>query len=283
MTMRSGIYRIINTVNGKFYVGSAVDLDQRWARHRFDLMGGVHHNIHLQRAWLKHGEASFKFEVVEVVESGNLFEREQVYLDATRCYDALVGYNIGRHACGGDNLTSNPRRSEIIEKMAAGSKRRWATWTQERRRQYIEGVSGTNNPNYGKRWSETQRQRMSIQRSGMFLPHMADNFAKGRLWMRENRDVVAARVSGKGNPFFEKSHSSDVKAVLSEKAKARIAVKRNSGNSLASNSIPIIIDGVKYLSAAEASAALRCNRQTILNRARNPNFPNYLVDMPVAV
>jgi len=33
MFMKSGIYKIINTVNGKFYIGSTKDADKRWYDH----------------------------------------------------------------------------------------------------------------------------------------------------------------------------------------------------------------------------------------------------------
>lgn len=49
----SGIYEIVNTINGKRYVGSAVSLKRRWVDHRRDLRAGKHHSRHLQNAWAK--------------------------------------------------------------------------------------------------------------------------------------------------------------------------------------------------------------------------------------
>ena len=57
----SGIYEILNTVNGKRYVGSATRLRKRFAAHRRELRKGIHHSSKLQRAWHKYGEASFVF------------------------------------------------------------------------------------------------------------------------------------------------------------------------------------------------------------------------------
>ena len=34
--MKSGIYQITNTINGKFYIGSAKDIDWRWTEHKRD-------------------------------------------------------------------------------------------------------------------------------------------------------------------------------------------------------------------------------------------------------
>ena len=81
--MASGIYHIVNTNNGRAYVGSAVHLVNRWATHRRDLRKGDHRNSYLQRAWLKHGEEAFKFEVVEhVSDLADLIVREQAHIDA---------------------------------------------------------------------------------------------------------------------------------------------------------------------------------------------------------
>src|SRR5690625_4153014 len=79
----SGIYEIVNTFNGKRYIGSAVSVRARWVYHRRDLRGGRHHSPYLQRAWNKCGERSFRVYVVEVVSHPHrLVEREQHHIDA---------------------------------------------------------------------------------------------------------------------------------------------------------------------------------------------------------
>lgn len=88
----SGIYEIANTVNGKSYFGSAVNLRKRWNHHRRLLRCGTHHNPPLQAAWKKYGENAFDFRVIEPVEDRTqLIAREQVRLDSLQkgCY-----YNI---------------------------------------------------------------------------------------------------------------------------------------------------------------------------------------------
>lgn len=55
---KSGIYRIVNLANDKFYIGSAVNLERRWYMHRNRLNAGKHRNAHLQAAWSKYGEAA---------------------------------------------------------------------------------------------------------------------------------------------------------------------------------------------------------------------------------
>ncbi len=91
---QSGIYAITNTINGKQYIGSAVDLARRWRAHKYKLNRGTHHSIKLQNSWKKHGQDVFSFEVIEVVDdSGALISREQDWItksdSAGNC-----GYNI---------------------------------------------------------------------------------------------------------------------------------------------------------------------------------------------
>ena len=98
----AGIYKIINLVDGKLYIGSSVRLRQRKHHHFSDLGKDKHSNNHLQNAYNKYGKDNFKWEVIEYVEFNeekavlkiNLLEREQYYLDLFKCYDDSLGYNI---------------------------------------------------------------------------------------------------------------------------------------------------------------------------------------------
>lgn len=79
--MIGGCYEILNTVNGKRYIGSTVDFTKRFAQHRHKLNTHAHKNAHLQFAWIKYGIGAFEFRVLMLCErSGTLFW-EQRYLD----------------------------------------------------------------------------------------------------------------------------------------------------------------------------------------------------------
>ena len=90
--MISGIYQIRNSVNGKLYVGSSMDVRSRWATHRRELARGTHHSIKLQRAWNKYGCDSFALDVLIVCSQDMLLFYEQRAIDAYRC--VATGYNI---------------------------------------------------------------------------------------------------------------------------------------------------------------------------------------------
>lgn len=92
--MGRGIYKIINVVNNKFYVGSAVNLSRRRARHFSELRTQKHNNGHLQAAWNKYGEQAFVFVVVQKLADGeDLLAAENVWLKEHVGKDYC--YNIG--------------------------------------------------------------------------------------------------------------------------------------------------------------------------------------------
>ena len=65
-----GIYKIINRKNGKYYVGSSVNIHERWNEHRRTLREGTHINPKLQASWKRNGEPKFDFVSVELVAEG---------------------------------------------------------------------------------------------------------------------------------------------------------------------------------------------------------------------
>lgn len=91
----SGIYKIRNSINGKFYIGSAVNILKRWNLHLHYLRRGEHHSQHFQRAFVKYGEAAFQLEVIETTlpTRSVLLAREQFYLDAFGPFKNF-GYNV---------------------------------------------------------------------------------------------------------------------------------------------------------------------------------------------
>ena len=88
-----GVYKIINTENGKVYIGSSKDIDRRWREHVRELELNTHINAHLQNAWNKYGKKSFKFEVIEQCDEQKRYEREQHYIDLYKPFQDN-GYNI---------------------------------------------------------------------------------------------------------------------------------------------------------------------------------------------
>lgn len=82
MQIKSGIYKIINKIDGKYYVGSSQNIKHRWERHRSNLKKNKHWNRHLQNAYNKYGIDNFEYVIVEYITDINkLLTIEQTYLD----------------------------------------------------------------------------------------------------------------------------------------------------------------------------------------------------------
>ena len=119
--MKSGVYKITNVKNGKFYIGSAKDIDRRWWEHKNDLKKNKHINPKLQHAWDFYGETNFDFIILENADETVLVQREQFYLDMFKPYMRDIGYNITPTAGGGDNFTHNPNKEQIIKNMTVAN------------------------------------------------------------------------------------------------------------------------------------------------------------------
>ena len=79
----TGIYAIIHKDTRRTYIGSALNINNRWKDHLSALRRNDHRNMHLQRCWNKYGEQSFLFVVLDgAVPVGELLRREQDILNA---------------------------------------------------------------------------------------------------------------------------------------------------------------------------------------------------------
>lgn len=76
----SGVYRITNIINGKFYIGASVDIDMRYTTHMGrDARRYVNHPFY--KDIREFGKENFEIDVLEFCEREKLLEREQFYYD----------------------------------------------------------------------------------------------------------------------------------------------------------------------------------------------------------
>lgn len=92
--MNSGVYQILNTTNGKFYIGSSIDLKNRLRKHFIKLQKGVHENSYLQRAFKKNNGEGFKFLALVICKKEHVLMYEQLLIDGFNAVDRNIGYNI---------------------------------------------------------------------------------------------------------------------------------------------------------------------------------------------
>jgi group I intron endonuclease len=238
-----GIYRIKNLKNKKCYYGSSKNIEKRWRTHSNNLKNGKHHNIHLQRSWDKYGEDNFVFELVEECNETILLELEQKYLDLN------PEFNIGIKSSGGDNLTKNPNKEDIVRKMTQSVRKRYELMSEdERKEKHSQPMD--KNPNW---------------KGGTSFKYCECGV---KISPTNNSCINCRDKSGDKNPFFGKQHTEETKRKLSEFRKGTYNGEQN---------IPIIIDDIEYRSAGEASKLLNIPMVTIRWRVKSKNkkFDNY--------
>ena len=187
----SGIYRYLNVVNGKSYVGRSNNLSHRHIEHLSLLRRGVEPCVLLNKAWQKYGEENFRYEILCYCDEDELNDREIEFIEkydsfrngynCTEGGDGVLGYKhtdaakekIGSHFRG-KTLSDEHRR-----KMSESQKGRPLTedhkvalssaWTHERKISMTMKRSGENNPNYGKRGKDSCNKSAVIASSGEFF------------------------------------------------------------------------------------------------------------------
>lgn len=237
MAKFSCIYEIVNTVNDKRYVGSALDFEKRKREHLHHLRHEKHHSRHLMSAWKKYGEGNFEFRVLEIVnEPANLVRREQMWIDALDTSKRSSGYNISptagsplgvKHSAETRaKLAGRVRRErtpeekaryaakmaspETREKLSAAAKKRMAdpilramyvsTMLEARAKAYSpEALAKTAAKSRGRKLSEEARERRRGKKMSAECLAKRSLALKGRVMSPESRAKMSAAKMGNKN------------------------------------------------------------------------------------
>jgi group I intron endonuclease len=160
----SGIYKIVNKINGKYYVGSSKNIlgeNGRWSDHYNDLIKNAHYNTHLQRAWNKYGYLSFDFIIIQLSLLETLLQDEQYYLNIAKCEKHMC-YNLRYQASGGDIS------DETKTKISKSSIKMWSDpiirkkilssqFVARKNSNYIKNLKEANN----KSWTDERKTKQS--------------------------------------------------------------------------------------------------------------------------
>lgn len=193
------IYKITNIINGKFYIGSAVDFDKRKKIHLYHLQKNSHHNKILQKAWNKYGIDSFVFEILEISnDRTKIIEREQYYLDLYKPYDIRIGYNICKIAGSWFGNKHTEKTKEIIRLKTKGR-----SHTEEEKIKMRENhprLSGKDHPNFGKKLPIEQIEK----RTYTFIKNYKKEnhpFHNKKL-SKDHIERLRKKSSGNNNPMY---------------------------------------------------------------------------------
>ena len=251
---------LLKTSCNKVYVGSTGELLKRIKRHKHELSLGKHHNANLQEIYNAGTELSLS--TIRCVDRDQAYALEQRFIDDLM--ELGVALNIGIGVRGGDNLSLNPGRDDILKRMAETLRGTLSAMSPEDKKMKW-GQPGNLNPMYGKTHTDEVKERLS-------------KFHRGNKWalgvkrneeQRKRLSEIASERIGTKNPFHGRKHTVETKA--------RIAAAKK-GN-LPANTNRVSINGVIYASQAEASRQLKVSGGTITFRlnSKNPKFSEYKV------
>lgn len=158
MGNESGIYRIVNEVSGRTYIGSSFNIRRRFIGHRYSLNKGIHVNRHLQSAWNKYPSSSFKFEILLLCDSRDLEYREQSFIDAYLDHGMPL-YNK-KPSYGSRVGFKQQFTAEQLARLSASHKGK--PWSEKRREAETPLVSARKSSALkGRPWSEKRRSALT--------------------------------------------------------------------------------------------------------------------------
>lgn len=165
--IKTGIYKIVNTINNKVYIGSATDILKRWRDHKWHLIHNIHHNSHLQSAWNKYSAKSFEFSIVLECKVKELLTKELEIILKYNAYNNDFGYNVNDP----EHIFLNRKHSEKTKKLLSAQK----IGTKNP----MFGKCGSKHPRFNKKASIETRNKQSISRRG--IPTNKQTFVKLKL------------------------------------------------------------------------------------------------------
>ena len=101
-----GIYKIINKVNNKIYVGQSINIEERWKQHQWKAFNSneLAYNSAIHAAFRKYGLENFYYEIIEECLPEELNEREIYWIEQLQSV-VPNGYNILSGGQGEGRLT----------------------------------------------------------------------------------------------------------------------------------------------------------------------------------
>lgn len=111
------IYKIINDINNKIYIGQTTEsLERRFARH---CGYQLNDDTYFHRAIKKYGKEHFKIHLICECCSQEELDKKEFECISSYPIEQLYNTKFVQGKCGGDTLSNNPNKAEISKKISA--------------------------------------------------------------------------------------------------------------------------------------------------------------------
>ena len=207
----TGIYFIKSKCKPeRIYVGSAVDVNNRFYRHKSDLQNNKHHSKKLQNHCNKYGFDDLEFAPMVIgVNPEELIQLEQDCLDSFKPY-----FNICKTAGSplGRKHTEETKKKLSIKNKGVGIGRKLSKETCKKMSEMRKGVKR----------SEETKIKISETRTGKYRGENSYMFGKEHsIESRKKMSIAASlRIGDKGS-MYGKTHSKETRKKMSEIRKGK--------------------------------------------------------------
>jgi group I intron endonuclease len=204
----SGIYKIESIIKSeRCYIGSAVNITNRWRVHLCHLRANKHNSKKLQRHYNKYGESDLLFSVLIGCEISELIAKEQFFIDSYKPYFnnriIVANSNLGCHwklskeYCikMSERLKGHSTSDETKNKIKISNTGK--KWDIERRNKASERMKGRPSPMKGKKTTDAAKLKQSIAHTGKVLSE-------------EHKLKIGIALKGIKRPPRTKEHSMNI-------------------------------------------------------------------------
>lgn len=149
---KSGVYCLINKINGHAYVGSSINLASRMINYLNNtfLKNKQNANMPIVRALLKYDQSNFTLLILEYVEPESLTVRETFYI-----LDVMPYYNVLKQGYSSLGYIHTEETKKLLSELAKNR-----THSDKTKGLIARAVTGENNPFYNKSHSIESKVRM---------------------------------------------------------------------------------------------------------------------------
>lgn len=182
-----GIYKIVSLINNKVYVGSSIDIKNRWKVHIYSLNLRRNCSKYFANEWHKYGEENFKFSIIEECTEEELIDKEQYWVDHYQSTIRIKGYNRMEPK-------EHTRNKEARKNMSDAKKKLYKEKPEIKQKISI-ALSGENHPGFGKQRSKITKEKISKSSSGI-------NHSQTKLSIKDVEEILFLIKSNEKNKII---------------------------------------------------------------------------------
>jgi group I intron endonuclease len=192
----SGIYMIKSKIKPeRFYIGSAVNIYDRWSKHLRDLKRNIHHCNFLQNHFNKYGVSDLEFSIIiTLIDKHDLIPVEQYWID--KLQPTFNTFKIAASALGFKHPIRSDEFKELMRNLKLGKH-----LSEEHKNKIRKG-------NLGKVMSDEAKEK--LRKFHLGLNHSEETKEKMR-----NRIVSDEGIENMRNAQLGKKHSEETKEKIS--------------------------------------------------------------------